>query len=87
MQWGDLAIFLCSHGGPMERFLDRRDQENSKHKEERDRSGKITKTRKKWEKDKEEMCSPLIGTALLRPSPQENHSYGNLPYNIFLLDL
>ncbi len=26
----DLATFLCSHGGPMERFLDRRDQENSK---------------------------------------------------------
>jgi hypothetical protein len=46
------------------------------------------------ENEKEEMCSPSVATALVRASlrrvdgscatlPQEKHSYGNLPYNIF----
>ncbi len=57
---GDLAIFLCFHGGPMERFLDRRDQENSKTQGGKGhRSGKFKKTRRKeWKKEEEEMCSP-----------------------------
>jgi hypothetical protein len=59
----------------MERFFDGTDQENSKHKEERDRLGnKIKKRRKEWKKEKKRfffeifftyievpilMCSPL----------------------------
>jgi hypothetical protein len=62
----------------MERIFDGMDQENSKHKEERDKSGKLKKTRRKeWTKEKEQnfmylevpilVCSPLVGDALGLP--------------------
>jgi hypothetical protein len=79
----------------MERFLDRRDQENSKTGGGKGQIGKIQKNKKKRMKERKRrdvftyvevpilMCSPYSCATL----PQENHSYGNLPYNIFLLDL
>jgi hypothetical protein len=89
MQWGGRSRYISmfpwwSHGKIF-------GQEGSRKFKNTRRKGTdqefFFKTRKKWKKEKEEMCSPLVGTALLRPSPQENHSYGNLPYNILLLDL
>jgi hypothetical protein len=77
-----VLMFPCSHG---------------KIKEERDRSGKFNKTRRKeWRKEREEIfaylevpilvCCPLVGDALGLPPLWRCHSYGNLPYNITRLE-
>jgi hypothetical protein len=55
MRWGDTSYiftFPCS----VERVFDGMEQENSKHKEETDGSGKFKRTRRKeWRKEKEEI--------------------------------
>jgi hypothetical protein len=63
-----------------------------KHREERDRSGKFKKTRRKeWRKENEEIfmymevpilvCSLSFGNALVRLSLRRTHWNGDLPYN------
>jgi hypothetical protein len=83
---------------PWKDFLMGRIRKIQKHKEERHRSGKFKKTRRKeWRKEKEDifrymevptlMCSRSVGNTLGLPPSYDLplrriHLYGNLPYNI-----
>jgi hypothetical protein len=82
MQWGTSPyIFMF----PWKDFLTGQIRKIQKHKEERDRSGKFNKTRRKeWRKEREEifayldvpilMCSPLVGDTLVGPCLRKTHS-------------
>jgi hypothetical protein len=55
-----------------------------RHKEDRDRSGKLIKTKKeRMEEIKRRDVFSIGRDGSCATLPQENHSYGNLPYNIF----
>ncbi len=79
---GDPPIFLSSHG-PMERFFDGTDQENSKTQGGKGQIRKIQKKRRKeWRKEKEEIF-PFVEVPILKCSPEGgSHEGGNLPYNL-----
>jgi hypothetical protein len=55
------SIFPLHSHVPVKRAFDGMEQENSRHKEERDRSGKFKKTRsKEWRKEKEEIFNSFF---------------------------
>ncbi len=57
MGWGEITLYFYVPMFPWKDFFDGKDWENTKkHKEERDRSGKFNRTRRKeWRKEKEEI--------------------------------
>ncbi len=88
-----ISTFPCSHG---KMFWWDGSGKFKKHKEKRDRSGKLKKTRRKeWRKEKEEIFIVCGGsythvlfivqdqpqaTTIVQPSLRRTHLYGNLPY-------
>jgi hypothetical protein len=79
--WGRSRYILCSHVPmfPWKDFLMGRIKKMQKHKEERDRSGKFKKTRKKeWMKEKEEI-SMYVEVPILVCSPSVGNTLGLLP--------
>jgi hypothetical protein len=83
---------------PMERIFDGMEKENSKHKEERDKSEKIKKNKKERMEERKRTDFYVLGgsltcvfsigrgcpraAALVQPSLRRTHSYGDLPYNL-----
>jgi hypothetical protein len=85
MQWGEISLyFYVPMVVPWKDLWTGEIKKIPRHKEERDGSLKLKTTgRKEWKKEKEEMCSPSVGTALVRPSLRRATRMGISPTTYF----